>query len=111
MPILTDIPQMEEQFRRTFLTENCETSAMVKNVSKRYVRSYTLTPTEFGKNSLRSDYLLISGQDHFSDLGKQVSIISISNLLFQGSRPLGGKEMEVLNKTFTRLRSTTPTKL
>ncbi len=28
--------------------------------------------------------------------------------IFKGSKPLGGEEMEVLNKTFSRLRSSTP---
>ena len=102
MPVLTDIPQLEEQFRRTFLSDDTQ---IVVNQSCAYrVRRsncHTLTPTDFNGTPFRSDYVLVSSVNDLSELGKQSSMISLANQLLQGSKPLVGKEMEILNKTFT----------
>jgi hypothetical protein len=38
-------------------------------------------------------------------------IIKLANEIFKNTKPLEGKEMEILNKTFKKLLSKTPTRL
>ena len=42
---------------------------------------------------------------------KTLEVVILSNEMFKGSKPMTGKELEVLNKTATRLLSKTPTSL
>ncbi len=40
-----------------------------------------------------------------------MKIIKLANNIFKHTKPLAGKELEILNKTFKRLLSKTPTRL
>ncbi len=40
-----------------------------------------------------------------------IKIITISNEMFKGSKPMNGRELQILNKTSSRLLSKTPTSL
>lgn len=40
-----------------------------------------------------------------------MKIIKIANDIFKNTKPLEGKELEILNKTFKRLLKKTPTRL
>jgi hypothetical protein len=42
---------------------------------------------------------------------KQITIIKIASKLFKGSKPLGNKETEILNKALKKSVSNKPTKL
>ena len=110
MPVITELPQIEEAFRRTFVTEKCESMDTVTTRSRSRFNCYTISGPDFSQN-FRDDYSLVTGEDPLSPLGKQASILALATNLFAGSKPLAGKEMEVLNKTFSRLRSSVPIKL
>jgi hypothetical protein len=110
MPVITDIPQIEESFRRTYVTEKIETMNTATRSYSGRLNCYTITAPDF-KANFREDYSLVSSGESLSLIGKQTSMIALANSLFKGSKPLVGKEMEVLNKTFSRLRSSIPTKL
>jgi hypothetical protein len=45
------------------------------------------------------------------DIKQSTDIINMSHNLFKGAKPLEGKALEVLNKTFKRVFSKTPTRL
>lgn len=109
--LITDIPQPDETFRRTFVTEKTETMAPTLTCrDRRILGDYTITGRDW-LMGFRCDYTVLSNDEPLSSLGRQASIIAFANALFSGSKPLVGKEMEVLNKTFKRLRSSVPTKL
>ncbi len=40
-----------------------------------------------------------------------LEIITFSNEMFKGSKPMSGRELQILNKTASRLLSKTPTTL
>ncbi len=103
------MPGMEHLYRKTCLTENVETMKVPKTTSENSNRPYyTITARDLVGN-FRTDYSLVYSEPSLSRLGNQSSIINLASKLFNGSKPVTGKEMEILNKTFSKLRSTVPT--
>lgn len=108
--LVTDLPRIDEAFKQTFVTEKIEAMNTATLKYRGRLNCYTVTGPEF-QAKFRDNYSLVSNEESISILGKQASIIAMANSLFKGSQPLRGKEMELLNKTFSRLRSSVPTKL
>ena len=46
-----------------------------------------------------------------TDMEKTINIIHLSNKLFKDAKPLTGKELKILEETYSKLLSKTPTKL
>lgn len=111
IPLLTNIPTPDFQLCKTLTIENQYITPIKKKVTGFDWESYSLI-TELGKMKVISNYVTYNELFKTESINpKAVSSIHISNLLFNGSKPLEGKELEVLNKTFKRLLSKTPTKL
>jgi hypothetical protein len=45
----------------------------------------------------------------FNKIQNQFNVIGLATMMFKGSKPMRGRELEILNKTYKRLLSPTPT--
>jgi len=65
-----------------------------------------LMPAEFKESLLLTS--IVPEPTHFD---KALNVVSLSNLMFKNSRSLSEKELDILDYTFSRLYSKTPTRL
>jgi hypothetical protein len=114
MLLVTDIPQADELFRRSFLTDHSETSIMSNTqlAARSKVPYYLVTCSDFEeKNPFRNDYVLLSTDEPLSIVDKQFSLVSLSQAMFKNARPLEGEGLAILNDTYSKFFSKTPTRL
>lgn len=110
-PFLTDIPVSDFPIRKSDTIETVYNSPKQSYSTELFEKTYFLiTKVE---NKIESpDYVTYNDLFEPESIDpKGISTLNLSNMLFKGSRPLGGKELEILNKTYDRLLSQTPTKL
>lgn len=114
-PILTDIPQLEANVRRASYANCIERKEANMHLANRYSipsHCYAITAVDFGRwSKVRGAFALSSTDPGAIRLDEQASFISLANSLFKNTKPLAGKEMDVLQQTFNRLRSSVPTSL
>ncbi len=113
MPLVTDLPQLEEQFRRTFLTQTVQSIAMSQTTTMdARLHCYLVTASDFcEKNPFRNDYVLLSSGEPLSSIDKQFSLISLSQAMFKNAKPLEGNDLAMLNQSYSKYFSKTPTRL
>lgn len=113
MALVTDLPQIEEQFRRTLLSQSVQTIDMAHTTTTdARLHCYLVTATDFcGKSNFRNDYVLLSGNRQISTVDKQFSLISLSQAMFKNAKPLEGADLALLNQSYSRRFSKTPTRL
>lgn len=113
MPLITDIPQAEEQFRRTFLSETVQPIAMAQTTTDiARQRCYLVTASDFCEETLfRNDYVLLTSEGPLTPIDKQFNFVSLSQAMFKDAMPLEGVELAMLNKAYSKYFSKTPTRL
>ncbi len=113
MALITDLPQIEEQFRRTFLSQSVQSITMAHtNTWDARPHFYLATASDFSEeNYFRSDYVLLSSGEPISAVDKQFSFIAMSQAMFKNAKPLDGKELDMLNQSYSMHFSKTPTRL
>jgi len=110
MPV-TEIPQLEEQFRHTSIQfKEVKSMPTGKTLSSRNTCYFTITDFGFPEVVFKPSYYL-TPIDPLSISEKQFNLIGLSKELFKNAKHLGGPELAVLNKTYSRLFSKTPTRL
>jgi hypothetical protein len=109
-PLVSDIKVPLEQPQRITVTETIAHShSSPKNNRKRYYYYY-ITETkslDFGVPI----YYTLSQIKTTQEIGKQFTLISLAKEYNVNSKPLEGEQLEILNKTFNRLISKSPTRL
>lgn len=110
-PFITDIPVHEFSLRRAEAIEMFCNFPQTHYTSEIFEKTYfLLTEKDIVKTTLPKSITVSSlFPDNYIST-KTLNVLSISNLIFANSKPLKGKELDVLNKTFKRLLSKTPTK-
>lgn len=110
-PFVTDIPVSDFQMNKSATIETVYNSPVQSYSTELFEKTYFLI-TNFENKIESPDY--ITYNDIFeSELidPKGISTVNLSSVFFHKSKPLGGKELEILNKTYNRLLSQSPTKL
>ncbi len=106
---LTDIPQFEEQMAMTVCSQ-------VWPVKKKAILPADMVYTihAYGFNIVDDEQYSVYenfGNNNFSAPLDQINLINLANIIFAGSKPLGIRETEILNKAFRKSFSQVPTKL
>lgn len=110
-PFITDIPVHETNFRRAATIETVINNPISRYSTELFEKTYYLITERDFKLPI-PESITINGLFPAKAISSStVSIVNISTVLFSNSKPLEGKELEVLNKTYRRLLSKTPTKL
>jgi hypothetical protein len=114
MALVSDVPQMEEQFRRTLFTQTVQSIPMSKTEKVLAgLHCYLVTPSDFvTDNIFRNDYVLLSCSSNTSStIDNQFNFISFSQAMFSNAKALDGGDLVALNETYSALFSNTPTRL
>lgn len=108
---LTEVPQIDRQFRDT-ITLTQETRSMVKR-SPYYSEAscYLLSGLDLNCDSFRDSFILTPINEVPLTIDRQLAIIYLSQHLVKNAQTLEGKALGVMNKTSARLFSKTPTHL
>ncbi len=111
MTLAPDISKVDEQFRRTFLAEKPEYVTDMPHQNIYLARScYMATASDF-VDAFRRDYIVLSTEPPIGIIDKQFSLISLSQAMFKNAKPLEGNDLALLNKTYSKHFSSTPTRL
>ena len=109
--LITDIPPMENELRKAVAIETmAKGRSCIKEGSSEFY--FRLTNTDFEIPYIQylykvSDIVTLNNRT----IDSQFDVISIANEIYKNAKPLEGIELSILNKTFTRLLSKTPTKI
>ena len=108
---VTDIPEMQ-MYSRITATEVVKPRSVFRGLTVKGIENCYYTITEFIPPTLMHDSsYLLSYQSEISVKEKQFNLIGLSKELFKNSKYLGEAELAVMNKTYSRLFSKTPTRL
>lgn len=110
-PFITDIPVHETNFRRAATIETVFNSPVTRYSSEFFEKTYYLITERDFQISIPESITINSLFPEKAISTRTLGIVNISNALFSRSMPLEGEELDVLNKTYKRLLSKTPTKL
>lgn len=109
--LCTDIPQADNNFRHT-ITESRMATTLSK--SRKYDSKcyYLFTDVTVGDNlPYTPSYYVSSDTTLLGSIDRQLTIIGLSVALFKDAKALEGEELNLMNKTYSRLFSKTPTRL
>lgn len=110
-PFITDIPVHETNFRKAATIETVFNSPISRYSTELFEKTYYLITERDFKPSIPESITINGLFPEKAISSRAISVVNISNVLFSNSKPLEGKELDVLNKTYRRLLSKTPTKL
>ena len=111
LPFITDVPNQDFQAFRT-ITLEYQYDVPVREITTGLSYKPYFLVTDMGEMINYPKYITYNELFKTELLShKSISAMHVSTMLFKGTKPLGGKELEVLNKTYKRLLSKTPTKL
>lgn len=110
-PFVTDIPVSDFALNKSATIETVYNSPVHRYSTELFEKTYFLI-TNMESDIESPNYVTYNDIFEPELIDPQgISTINLSNMIFNGSKPLEGKELEILNKTYNRLLSQKPTKL